>query len=349
MRIEVNRCECDKKTPVQKTDIFKSIVCDNCMEVISYEKPVSEKKSPSKQNKVKKVNTNERKANIEDIKQNEEVVERNYGFEINKVYNEKCEATMNRIKDGEVDYVFTSPPYNIKQGAFAKYGEGYQDDLSQQQYLEWSIKIIDELLRITKYHVFYNIQELANNSIVINTLLGHYKYKLKKKFIWRKKSGAQATNTHVVSCRWEYILVFSNINPLVKSFDDASFSEGFTDVIEIKHTQNKDADVNKAVFPLALPKKFIDKFGKKEDLWYDPFSGTGTTARAAILSGRNFLGSEMTKKVFDRGNEKIKATQSNPELDFLQEIVEETVKPKLKLVDEGGKNKQILMEIPEDN
>lgn len=348
MRIEVNRCDCSNRIPIQKDDIFKSIICDNCMEVISYEKS-SGHIIKEKQPRVKKVNSNERKANIEDIIPDETPVVRNYGFEINKVYHEKCEDTMNRIKDGEVDYTFTSPPYNIKQGAFAKYGEGYQDDLSQQQYLEWSIKIIDELLRITKNHVFYNIQELANNSIVINTLLGHYKYKLKKKIIWRKHHGAQATNPHVIACRWEYILVFSNINPTVKSFDDGVFSEGFTDVVEVKQTQNKDADVNKAVFPLGLPRRFIEKFGKKGDLWYDPFSGTGTTARAAILEQRNFLGSEMTKAVFDRGNKKIKATQDNPMLDLFSEETENyrPSKPKIKTVNEGGKHDQILMEIPE--
>lgn len=346
MRIEVNRCECDNRIPVQKNDSFKSIVCENCMEVISYEKPDRQPTVRKSSGEPTKKSKQERKAEVKDILLPSEEIRKPKiydGIEANKIYNEDCLLTMNKMKDGVLDYVFTSPPYNISQGSFSKYKD-YEDDMSQQEYLDWSIKILDSLIRVTSKHVFYNIQCLANNKIALLSLQEHYKYKLKDILIWCKTSGSQATNAHVMSSRWEYIFAFSNQKPLVRSFDDAKFSEGFSNVIQIKHSINKHASEHKAVFPLNLPRKFIQKFGKEGDLWYDPFMGTGTTAKACLLEGRKYVGSEMSKRIYNIALKEIKQTQENPTFDFLQEVAE-FKKPKVKAVDEGGKHKQILMDI----
>lgn len=355
MRIEINRCECEKPVPVQMTDAFKTIRCDNCFEIISYEKPQKEiivkerkaevEKSPKQPTKKEK---QERKAEVKEILlPSEEIREQKTypGIEVNKIYNEDCLLTMGRMPDATLDYVFTSPPYNVAQGSFSKYKD-YEDNMSQQEYLDWSIKILDSLLRVTKQHVFYNIQCLANNKIALLSLQEHYKYKLKDILIWCKTSGSQATNAHVMSSRWEYIFAFSNQKPLVRSFDDATFSEGFSNVIQIKHAINKHADEHKAVFPINLPRKFIQKFGKEGDLWYDPFMGTGTTAKACLLEGRKFVGSEMSERIHKIALKEIKQTSENPSFDFLQEVAE-LKKPKIKTVNVGGKFEQIEMEIPE--
>ena len=349
-RIIVNRCECssEDRKPKMRNDDSKTEYCDNCYEVISYEKYTKVKavKVFNGEKKQTKAQKSERKASVDGIllpSEEQRLLEREYNFEINKVYLEKCETTMARMKDHEVDYVFTSPPYNVAQDAFAKYGD-YSDDKSQQEYLQWMIQVIDELLRVTRQHVFFNIQELANNRIALDCLMYHYRYKIKEKFIWRKASGSQATNSKVCSSRWEYIWCLSNQNPLYKAFEDVSTLSDWTNVIEIKHQKNKHAKDHKAVFPINLPRKFIEKFGIEGDLWYDPFMGTGTTARACIRSGRKFVGSELSKKVHSIATKEIQQTLDNPTFDFFEEM-EAIEKPKVKVVDEGGKHKQIILEL----
>ena len=34
-------------------------------------------------------------------------------IELNKIYNEDCEATMSKMNDNFVDLIMTSPPYNM--------------------------------------------------------------------------------------------------------------------------------------------------------------------------------------------------------------------------------------------
>lgn len=345
----VNRCECseEERNIVFKQDEYKTEICSNCYEVISYELPSKSKNSTkSGKKKSSKSSNQERKASIDNIKlpsEEDRPVQKVYDFDINKIYNEDCLITMSRMKDGEIDYCFTSPPYNVGQEAFSKYGD-YSDDKSQQQYLEWSIKVIDSLLRVTKNHIFFNIQELAHNRIALDSLMYHYRYKLKDKFIWAKDSGSQATNSKVLSSRWEYIWVLSNQDPLYKNFKDVDTLSDWTNVIKIKTTKNKHAKDHKAVFPINLPRKFIEKFGKPGDLWYDPFMGTGTTARAAIKAGRKFVGSEMSKKIYSIAIKEIQNTIDNPSFDFLEEM-EVISKPKIKTKDIGGKHLQIEMEI----
>lgn len=51
-----------------------------------------------------------------------------------------------------------------------------------------------------------------------------------------------------------------------------------------------------AAFPLELPTWFIRLFTKKGDIVLDPFLGSGTTAYAALMLDRKYIGIEINKK-----------------------------------------------------
>lgn len=290
-------CTCVEPKPRNSAAIPGVIVCDNCMEVISYEGQKKEKSSAPK--KEKKAEVSQEKTKRIDFT--------GVGVEINKIYNEDCEKTIANIKDKQLDYVFTSPPYNVGKGAFAKYEEGKQnsDDRSQQDYLDWTIRIVDGLLRATKNHIFWNVQALTNNKVSLLSFQEHYKYQIKEIFIWKKSSVAPASTKGVTNSAFEYIFCFSNQQPELRNFKDGNFHGNFSNVIEVFREKNVHAEIHKATFPIDLPRTFIKNFGGIGDLWYDPFTGTGTTQKACILERRNFLGSEMSKKYFDLATKEI--------------------------------------------
>jgi DNA modification methylase len=51
--------------------------------------------------------------------------------------------------------------------------------------------------------------------------------------------------------------------------------------------------------PLSLIKELIEKHSNVGDLVLDSFAGTGTTAHACLISGRNFIVIEKDDKYYD--------------------------------------------------
>ena len=54
-----------------------------------------------------------------------------------------------------------------------------------------------------------------------------------------------------------------------------------------------------AVFPYQLAEDHILTWSNEGDLIFDPFTGSGTTASAALCNNRKFIGSEIDKTYFD--------------------------------------------------
>jgi len=225
-------------------------------------------------------------------------------MQINKIYNEDCLITMKNIEDEFVDIVVTSPPYNIGKGR--KNGsrkesltyDNYSDSLSKEDYFKKTNLWIDELLRITKYHIFYNIQEIKGNKGIIKHLYQNYSEYIKDVFIWAKTNPPSSINDNGVSKGYEYIFCFSKDNPEKSVFNYCNFSNYNGDYIRnciIKPVNNdKENKGHSFAFSDWLPKYFINYFSKPNDLVYDPFMGTGTTAKASILLNRKYIGSEIS-------------------------------------------------------
>lgn len=57
--------------------------------------------------------------------------------------------------------------------------------------------------------------------------------------------------------------------------------------------------IRSAAFPLEIPYRLINMYSLQGDTVLDPFIGTGTTAIAAITSGRNSIGYEMHRDILD--------------------------------------------------
>jgi len=61
-----------------------------------------------------------------------------------------------------------------------------------------------------------------------------------------------------------------------------------------------------APFPIELPQKFINLYTYKNDLILDPFLGSGTTAVAAKLLERNFVGYEIEENYIEIAKNRLK-------------------------------------------
>lgn len=237
-------------------------------------------------------------------------------MELNKIYNEDCLTTMKSMEDNFVDIVFTSPPYNIGKGR--KNGQRkesiaydtYTDDLPKEKYFNQTGLWLNEMLRITKHHVFYNIQEIKGNKGIVKYIYQNYSEQLKEVFIWAKTNPPSCILDKGISKGYEYIFCFSKDQPEKSNFTYCNFSNYDGDYIRnviIKPVNNdKENKGHNFAFGDWLPKHFINYFSKEGDIVYDPFMGTGTTAKASHLLKRNWIGSEVSEKYTKLANKRLK-------------------------------------------
>lgn len=227
-------------------------------------------------------------------------------IELNKIYNEDCLETMAKMIDDFVDVTITSPPYNMgkgrrngKNGVSLKY-ENYDDNLSLEEYFIQSKKWIDEMFRVTKHHIFYNIQEVSGNKGIINFIMNEYKNNIKHIFFWAKPNPPSTILDNGVANGIEYIFCISKDSPTKNNFTYCNFSNYNGDYIKnvIIKPVNSDKETNGHNFAFGdwLPKHFINYFSKEGDLIYDPFMGTGTTAKASHILKRKWIGSELSNE-----------------------------------------------------
>ena len=241
---------------------------------------------------------------------------------INKIHNEDCLITMDKMPDKMVDLVMTSPPYNmnlrIMKGKYrsrqivkefsTKY-EGFDDNLPIDDFYNLHSKILKELLRVSKI-VFYNIQIVTGSKRAFFKIMGEFHKNLKEVIIWDKKHGQPAMQQEVLNRRSELLLVFEDEeNAISRQFKKCNFGRGtLDDVWEIRRGAKVDSS-HGATFPLELVEKVLANFTLPNDLVYDPFSGTGTTAVVCKKMGRNYIGSEMLQKCCEKSIVRLQKTK----------------------------------------
>ena len=71
-------------------------------------------------------------------------------------------------------------------------------------------------------------------------------------------------------------------------------------------TKDNIAFEHPAIFPEQLANDHIISWSNENDLVYDPFMGSGTTAKMCILNNRNWIGSEMSSEYCNIIEERIK-------------------------------------------
>jgi DNA modification methylase len=110
-----------------------------------------------------------------------------------------------------------------------------------------------------------------------------------------------------LNSEYELIIAFDKADCKGRQFRTANFERGtMANVIRIGKNREND---HRAAFPLLLPRTLIYNFTNEGDIIADPFMGSGTTAIAAIVEKRHFIGCELNKEYFDKAVKRIDREQ----------------------------------------
>lgn len=240
-------------------------------------------------------------------------------METSKIYNENCLETMARMPDDFVDLTVTSPPY---------------DDLRDYNGYSFEFeKIADELFRVTKKGgvVVWVVGDATVDGSETGSSFKQALYfketgfNLHDTMIYATNKPPQ--NSGRYEPEFEYMFVFSKgkpktFNPIKRKrkWDDKRREKAYHREKTGKMVKKKRVSVDEctigniwyyetggghttkdsiaykhpAIFPEKLVADHIKSWSNEGDLIYDPFMGSGTTAKMSHILNRDWVGSEIS-------------------------------------------------------
>ena len=213
---------------------------------------------------------------------------------------------MEALPDESVHLMVTSPPYNARKT--------YDQDLTLDEYLELLRDVFRETYRVLVMggRACINVANLGRKPYIplasfINQMMIEEGFLMRGEIIWDKGGSAgsstawgswQSASNPIIRDVHEYILVFSKgrfkrerlgrENTI--SRDD--FLE-FTKSVWRFPTESARRVGHPAPFPVELPRRLIELYTFKGEVVLDPFMGSGSTAVAALRTGRHFVGYDL--------------------------------------------------------
>lgn len=211
-----------------------------------------------------------------------------------QLYMGDCLEIMNKlIEQGvEVDYTFTSPPYNRKRND--KY-TNYNDSITN--YFEFLCDFTNKAIQMTSKHLFINLQSNYYNKKDVNKFIGAYADKIQQTIIWEKTNPMPACGYNITNA-YEYIFVLGS-EALKSNF---TYTKNH---ITTTVNYNRDNKIHKAVMNQNVSDWFVKTFTKENDTILDPFMGLGTTGKSCKAFNRNFIGIELDEQYFNIAKERI--------------------------------------------
>jgi len=79
----------------------------------------------------------------------------------------------------------------------------------------------------------------------------------------------------------------------------------------MKTSKDKESFKHPATYPEELAKRHILSWSKEDEIVFDPFMGSGTTGKMAILNNRKFIGIEKVKTYYEIAKKRIKEAIDN--------------------------------------
>lgn len=248
---------------------------------------------------------------------------------INNIYNEDCMTTMRQMPDNFIDFVITSPPYDDIRNY-----NGYSFDFNN---------IAKELFRVVKVGgvVIWIVGDATIDGSESGTSFKQALYfkevgfKLHDTMIYYKNNPMPQTGNRYHQ-HFEYMFALSKGTP--KTFNPITEETKYRGIANMKNrgqtgelnyekvarttekkvgnvffysvgggisTKDKVAFNHPAIFPEMLVSDQIKTWTNEQDIVYDPFMGSGTTAKVSHLMNRQWLGSEISSEYVKIANERI--------------------------------------------
>lgn len=219
--------------------------------------------------------------------------------------NESCFDYIKRVDSDSIDLILIDPPYEVsRETGFANGGTVERLRISMD-FGDWDNNfigldiVIKECYRVLKKSgtliCFYDLWKITN----LKKYFEDANFKQLRFIEWQK------TNPVPINSKLNYLTNAREIAITgVKCGKPVFKSEYDNGVYRYPICQDK-GRFHPTQKPIALIEDLIEKHSNEGDTILDCFSGSGTTAVASILKGRNFKGCEISEEYFKKSIERI--------------------------------------------
>ena len=249
-------------------------------------------------------------------------------IELNKIYFEDCIETLRKIEDATIHFMLQDLPYNTTHCDF----EYNIVPLLPELWKEWN--------RVAKPNcafIFTALEPFRTDLILSNRK--NFRYDL----VWEKNIAGNFHHANKMPQKvHEHILVFYRSQPTynIQYYKDKPYRKKVSDNREnvgrtvivnnrIGYDSPEGLRMQKSVYfipadkerfitknkqnthptqkPLNLFRTLIRTYSNENEIVFDGFMGSGTTALAAIKEKRNFIGSEINDKYYKLSIDRIES------------------------------------------
>jgi len=232
---------------------------------------------------------------------------------VNKIICGDSLSVMKTMNSNTIDLIITSPPYNLKNStgngmshntktgkwAGAALQNGYLDHndcMPHDEYSKWQNSCLKEMFRLIKETgaIFYNHKWRVQDGLIQDRNDIIKGLPVRQIIIWKRKGGINFNPGYFLPT---YEVIYLIAKP---KFKLAPKANAYGDVWEFKQEM-------KNSHPAPFPVDLIDRIVKSTtaELILDPFIGSGTTAIAAIMNERKYVGIEISKEYCDMAEKRI--------------------------------------------
>lgn len=232
---------------------------------------------------------------------------------IGQIHCMDCIKLMKVLPAESISVIVTSPPYNIKNstGNGLKNGSGgkwpqaallngykdHADDMPYGEYVAWQRDCLNAMMRVLRKDgaIFYNHKWRVQNGLLQHRSDIVDGFPVRQIIIWRRKGGINFNPGYFLPT---YEVIYLITKPDFKLAPKANAQGDVWDISQARDNKHP------APFPIELAQRCIS--ATIEGVVFDPFMGSGTTALAAKILNREWIGVEISSQYCTMAQKRIR-------------------------------------------
>ena len=217
-----------------------------------------------------------------------------------------CIELAKELEDNSINCTVTSPPYNkcgVGGGLFRKIEYAtFDDTLPEEVYQEQQIELLNTLFDKTVEggSLFYNhkVRYYKGDAISPWAWLTQTKWNIREEIVWNRGSGPEISG-------YRFIQTDERIYWLCKGAKHPRLPREAANWTSVWKFGPEMKNSHPAPYPLVLPVRCIQAVMSEPGVILDPYNGSGTTGVAAVLSGHDYIGFDVSEQYIAEAQERI--------------------------------------------